>query len=228
MTISTVEEVRNYVQKDYWISGQTDGKSGYENFFINWEWNNRLLDHLEKIYDFKGKKILDLGCAYGQVVAAMLKRKYDAYGTDLSDYAIEAGQVEYPPLKGRTIQGSCHQLRYSDNEFNFLYSNQVFEHIPASVCDELAKSTYRVTKPGGLLWCGLVLDLNSDFQPQGYNPEDIDKTHINLRPKAWWDEKFIAAGWKVEDNFDKAFRNVKINGYSHFEEYGWHSICYKK
>lgn len=227
--ISTVEEVRDYVQEDYWENGHTKGVSGYEKFFINWDWNNRLLDHLEKVWNFKNKRILDLGCAYGQVVAAFRKRGLNAYGIDLSDYAIAAGQKECDLLEKKTIQGSCHDLSAFKNEsFDFLYSNQVFEHIPQQYCDDVAKETFRIAKPGCVLWCGLVLDLNSDFQPQGYNPEDVDKTHINLRPQKWWDDKFTQAGWILNYEDDLKFRSIKIDNYSHFEEYGWHSICYIK
>lgn len=228
--ISTVEEVREYVQEDYWQSGLTKNCSGFEKFFIDFHWNDRIVEALEQAYSFSGKKILDVGCAYGQVVASLLKKKYDAYGIDLSDYAIKAGHNEYPPLVGRTIQGSAHDLSaYGDNTFDFLYSQQVFEHIPAEVCEQLATETFRIAKPGAIMWVGLVLDINSDYQPQGYNPKDSDKTHINLRPKAWWDEKMIKAGWSKEEEFDKVFRGHRLpDGFSFFDEYGWHSICYRK
>ena len=92
----------------------------------------------------------------------------------------------------------------------------------------MARETFRIAKPGALLWCGLVLDVCSDFQPQGFNPADQDQTHINLRPRKWWDDKFVAAGWELAYEADDKFRKVTINGYSHFKEYGWHSICYRK
>lgn len=230
MIIKTIEEVREYIQKDYWITGQSNNKSGYENFYINWEWNNRLLEALEQADSLSDKKILDLGCAYGQVVACMLKKGYDAFGIDLSDFAITEGHKEYPPLKGKTIQGSIHELNmYKDETFDFLYSQQVFEHVPCDACDELAAETFRIAKPGAILWAGLVLDLGNDYQPQGFNPKDPDKTHINLRPGSWWDEKFSKAGWLVDRKFDNKFRNHKLaDGYSFFDEYGWHTISYIK
>ena len=230
MTIKTIEEVRAYVQKDYWVTGQSNGKSGFENFHIDWNWNNKLLEALEQADSFSGKKILDLGCAYGQVVACMLKKGYDAYGIDLSDFAIAEGHKEYSPLVGRTIQGSIHELDpYEDETFDFLYSQQVFEHVPADVCDELAAETFRIAKPGATLWAGLVLDLCKDYQPQGFNPKDTDKTHINLRHGSWWDKKFLNAGWSIDKEFDNKFRNHRLpDGYSFFDHYGWHTISYKK
>ncbi len=224
--IKTVEEVREYVQKEYWEDGTI---SGYQNFHINWTWNEMLIKCLKQAYNFKEKKILDLGCAYGQVVAAFHKAGYDAEGIDISDYAIEVGKKEYKPLEKKIKQGSIHDLScYKDKSFDFLYSNQVFEHVPAQYCTALAEETFRIAKPKAILWVGLVLDICSDFQPQGFNPEDKDKTHINLRPKEWWNNIFLPAGWKIEDVFDNNFRQTSTGGYSFFKEYGWHSICYKK
>jgi ubiquinone/menaquinone biosynthesis C-methylase UbiE len=228
--IKTVEEVREYIQQDYWQSGQTKNCSGYEKFYIDWDWNNRLVEALEQAYDFKGKTVIDLGCAYGQVVSSLLKKGYQAYGVDLSDFAIQAGHKEFPPLVSKTKQGSIHDLSsYESNMFDFLYSNQVFEHVPGDVCDQLAKETFRIAKSGAILWAGLVLDLSSEYQPHGFNPKDTDKTHINLRPKPWWDDKMTKAGWIINDHFDNTFRNHRLpDGYSFFDEYGWHSICYRK
>ena len=227
MPIKTIEEVREYVQREYWTTGKI---SGYKNFHIDWHWNDRLVDALEQVYDFQNKRILDLGCAYGQVVASMIKREYDAFGIDLSDFAIAEGHKEYSPLKAKTIQGSIHDLKsYASKSFNFLYSNQVFEHVPSDVCSQLAIETFRVAQPGAILWSGLVLDMGNKFQPEGFNPEDPDKTHINIRPKIWWNDIFTKAGWIIDNVFDQSFRKHKLSdGYSFFEDYGWHSICYVK
>lgn len=229
--ISTIEEVREYTQKEYWESGKTDGVSGYENYSMDWQWSDKFVKHFNQVFDTRAGKFLDLGCAYGRIVASMLKVGVDAYGIDLSDYAINAGHKAYAPLVGKTKQGSCHDLSKHENEsFNVIHSNQVFEHVPADCCDQLAAETYRVANPGAVLWAGLVFDVASEYQPQGYNSEDPDKTHINLRPKVWWDEKFLAAGWVLNEEDDNRFRAIRdeVDSYSFFEDYGWHSICYKK
>ena len=227
--IKTIEKIREYIQEEYWEKGKTNNVSGYESFYIDWDWNDKLVIHLQEAFGIKDKTILDLGCAYGQVIAALTKAGIEAKGIDISDYAISQGKKEYSPLEERIFQGSCHDLTlFKDNSFDFLYSNQVFEHIPYQYCKELARETFRVAKHGTLLWAGLVLDLSEEFQPQGFNPKDPDKTHINLRPKEWWDKIFLAAGWKEAYDADAKFRSVKIDEYSFFKDYGWHSICYRK
>jgi SAM-dependent methyltransferase len=229
MVFKTIEEVREYIQKDYWEAGQSTNTSNYEKFFIDWDWNERLVTCLNEAFNLQGLRVLDLGCAYGQVVAAMHKHGYDAYGIDISDYAIEQGRKEYEPLKYRIFQGSCHELEpFSKKSFDFIYSNQVFEHIPGDLCTPLAKEIFRVAKPNAILWAGLVLDLAEEHQPQGYNPEDPDKTHINLRPESWWDNIFLNNGWKKDIHSDNKLRAVRLeDDYSFFKDYGWHSICYK-
>lgn len=230
--IKSLEQVRKYVQRDYWKSGISKGVSGYEDFQIDYWWNGRLLQTMDKawgpLYD---KKLLDLGCAYGQVVAVASLWGMDAYGIDLSDYAIEQGIKEAGWLKDRIFQGSIHDLsRFPGDEFDILYSCQVFEHLPGEFCGQLAEETYRVAKPGGFLWASLVIDIHEDFQPQGFNPEDGDDTHINIRPYHWWDERFLAAGWKKAPRIDRQFRQARTSpdNFSFFEEYGWHSLCYQK
>ena len=227
MVIKTVEEVRDYCQYDYFETGEI---SGFTNMDLDTLYNNRLVESFQTLIDFKDKKVLDLGSAIGGVVAAFHAVGIEAYGIDISDYAVQKGHTLYPPLKERTFQGSIHDLsRFKDNDFDLLFSNQVFEHLPGDRCNELAQETYRVTKPGGILYVGLVLDLCAEHQPSGYNPGDPDKTHINLRPETWWDDKMLSVGWKKNKEFNELFKEARAkDGYSPWQTFRWHSICYKK
>ena len=49
----------------------------------------------ERIVDiFNPKKVLDAGCACGYLVAALRDKGVEAYGIDISDYAIEKAREE--------------------------------------------------------------------------------------------------------------------------------------
>ena len=121
-------------------------------------------------------------------------------------------------------------MAYSNTVGQTVLNVQTFIDHGARRCGKLAEETYRVAKDNATMWVGLVLDMGNDFQPQGYNPKDPDKSHINIRPKEWWDDIMTSAGWKINKEFDDKFRatRVKKDGYSFFKNYGWHSICYRR
>ena len=116
-----LKEIREYVQEDYWERGVSKNLSGYESFFIDWAWNRKLVEAIKQVYPLEDKKILDLGCGFGGIVAAMLVQGYNAFGIDISDYAINQGHKKYLDLQETTFQGSCHDLyMFPQNFFNFL------------------------------------------------------------------------------------------------------------
>ncbi|MFH1759995.1 MAG: class I SAM-dependent methyltransferase, partial [bacterium] len=127
--IKTLEEVRKYIDKEYWEAGT---KSGYKDTDVcNWWWVNRWLQCFTQVIGVSDKRVLDLGCAMGGFVAGLLTWGADACGIDISDYAIRKGKEKLSYLNDRIFQGSCHDLSGWPSEFfDVIYSNQVFEHIP--------------------------------------------------------------------------------------------------
>jgi len=224
--VKTLEQVRKYIDKEYWEAGT---KSGYKDGVVcNWWWVNRWLQCFTQTIDIYDKKVLDLGCAMGGFVAGLLTWGADAYGIDISDYAIRKGKEELSYLKNRIFQGSCHDLSIWPSEFfDVIYSNQVFEHIPEQHVDDLVKEIYRVCSRGSLLWFALQMP-TSGHDVRG--AEDIDETHITLYPPQWWDEKFKRAGFIAAPDIDMALRRTctGFDHYSFFKEYGWTTLVYKK
>lgn len=228
MPIKTIEDVKKYVDKGYWESGVTEGRSGYEKFEVNWWWNLRWWQCWDQVFPSRDKCIIDLGCAMGGFVAALLTAGgADAHGIDLSEYAVKKGIESYEPLTERLHVGSIHDLtKFRTNQFDYIYSNQVFEHLPEHLTDLLVQEIARVLKPGGFIWAGLVLGVG------GKSPDDPDDSHINIHPRQWWDRKFLSNGFIKADEADRALRRATCGpdnpGYSYFKEYDWHSICYRK
>lgn len=233
----TVEEVRAIVGRpEYWMDGKEKGLSSYSRWYINEEWNRPIVEAFERalapaLHDagLSGRRLLDLGCGFGAIVLCALRRGADAWGIDLSDFAVSKACSE-PLLAGRILRGSMDDLPWRDEFFDVFYSGQVFEHIPAEVCPEMARELYRVARPGAVLWASLVLDETGKHQPSGYDPGGVDATHINLRPRGFWDDLFMDAGWDLEPEVDRRFRSVEFWGDArdYFEEYGWHSLSYRK
>jgi len=65
----------------------------------------KFIDKMDEFgIDIVGKKVLDVGCAYGFLVKYLVEKGVDAYGMDFSSYAIS--QVP-PEIQGRIILGNA-------------------------------------------------------------------------------------------------------------------------
>ena len=121
----------------YFDGGKTSlsHNAGYSRY-RRWERiNNDFLPHSESTgeywkdfakrllqdYDLKGKKVLEIGCAKGYVIEDLRDLGVDAYGLDVSSYAIgEAVEKVKPYLT--VADARTHFKNYSVDEFDFIFS----------------------------------------------------------------------------------------------------------
>ncbi len=92
-------------------------------------------------------KILDFGCGNGDFVQKLRQDGYNAYGCDLkfkqgkfADDLKKEGVISF-------INYAPYKLPYKDNEFDFIVSETVFEHVQNY--EETIAELHRVLKPGG-------------------------------------------------------------------------------
>ena len=75
-------------------------------------------------------KILDFGCGVGEVFGYGLDMSLNIFGADTFDGYYEDRKDMLPDeIKDRISQIKNNKLEYDDNTFDFVISNQVFEHI---------------------------------------------------------------------------------------------------
>jgi ubiquinone/menaquinone biosynthesis C-methylase UbiE len=111
-------------------------------------------------------KVLDFGCGAGKEVYQFRKLGYKAYGCDIKNLfddmqkrcekekLISAGESIFG-----TIDMSDYRIPFPDETFDYVFSNQVFEHVQNY--PEALSEIHRVLKPGG---CSL------HFFPARYRP----------------------------------------------------------
>jgi 2-polyprenyl-3-methyl-5-hydroxy-6-metoxy-1,4-benzoquinol methylase len=106
----------------------------------------RHLEPIEKMVgDFKGKRILDVGAYTGVFVEIAQRRGWDAYGTELSEWAARLCEE-----RGLAVRcGTLEEAAFPDDWFDVATSWDVVEHLadPRGHLREI----HRVLKPGGLL-----------------------------------------------------------------------------
>lgn len=130
------------------------------------------------------ERVLDLGCAKGYLVDVLRDKGIEAFGVDISNYAIEQG-----PAKIRAYLETCdlntEDLPYPDNYFNCIICIGTLEYI-SNQQHALAEITRALAKDGILLMTTL------DYVPEG------DELRKYARSKNRWIETFKALSFESD------------------------------
>jgi len=151
-------------------------------------WKNSFTNDvfLEEIANEKSNKntIMDFGCAKGYLVHAFRLLGIEAYGVDISEYAISKAPKE--------VNNYISLIKpYSDNfrYCTYIICKDILEHIPYDKIDEqlsILKSKCEV------VLAIIPLGNNGKYVIPAY---ELDKSHYIREPKEWWNERFEKAGF---------------------------------
>lgn len=197
------------------------GLSGYERYDRDTSNANAAALMIWKNFDVK--HTLDVGCATGFVVEALRELNVDAWGTDISHYAIDRpaqgarGYLQW----GDLMQG----LPYKDGEFELLTCLEVLEHMKPEMIDDVLRELRRVTSkylvctipsfgpnqygPGGWFEVKTRDEKTEEYYAKGPDYEgpipyeDIYRDargepiegHLTLASFSWWTKQFEKAGF---------------------------------
>lgn len=125
---------------------------------------------------------LDVGCAIGLLVAALRERGVEAYGLDLSPYAVEQVQED---VKAHCWAGSV--LDAPTRRYDLVICHEVLEHLPP-------EDAHRAV--GNL--CQMADDILFSSSPDDF----AEDTHLNVRPPEYWAGLFAQHGFVRDVDFD--------------------------
>lgn len=200
--------------EDYFLHGKESGKSLYENY----RWMPELtVPMVQRIAEHcgitKGAPVLDYGCARGYVVKALRGLGYNAYGTDISEWAIKNADEEAKPYLWKLSEDNSPvtAIRLGPTAiFDWVIAKDVLEHV------EYVQNVVNALMD--LAQVGLfVVVPTTKFIGGKYIIEEYEKdiTHIQRYPAVTWVKMFLRAGWEVHATF--RMPGVKDNYYKH----GW-------
>jgi ubiquinone/menaquinone biosynthesis C-methylase UbiE len=103
-------------------------------------------------------RALEIGCGPGRLMTPMSQHFTEVHGVDISSEMIELARTRLAHIPGAHVHltSGADLQPLADNDFDFVYSYTVFQHIPdrATVLSYLREAR-RVLKPGGVLRCQL-------------------------------------------------------------------------
>jgi ubiquinone/menaquinone biosynthesis C-methylase UbiE len=106
----------------------------------------------KEIIDFfslkPGDRVLDVGCAKGFLVKDLLALGIDAYGIDISEYAITNSE---PEVIGRLHVGNANNLPFPDNSFRAIISINTIHNLVKSECITALREIERLAPGRGFV-----------------------------------------------------------------------------
>ena len=195
----------NTYNEDYFERGVQKKVSGYQNYSWLPELTIKMAHHLIQKLPIESKdRVLDFGCAKGFLVKALRLLDIDAYGVDVSDYAINRSDPEVRGLC-RLISG-VNDPKCFDRKYDWLVSKDVFEHLTEN---ELKILLCNAQKSVNKIFCAIPLGkpCATGFIISEY---DRDITHVTKQPLEWWMALFEKNGWNI-DSVNYSFQGVKDN-----------------
>ena len=130
-------------------------------------------------------RVLDAGCAFGLLVEALRERGVEAFGVDISEYAI--ANVPEP------MRAFCRVGSIADpfpDCYDLIVSIEVLEHMAPADADAAVAN-----------FCGHADDLLFSSTPTDFR----EPTHVNLRTSEVWAEQFARLGFFRDVDFDASF-----------------------
>lgn len=130
LTAKTDEHIR--ISREYgevYFDGSRE--YGYGGYRYDGRWQPVARDIVSHFGLRPGDRVLDVGCAKGFLVKDLLALGIDAYGLDVSRYALENCETE---VIGRLHLGSADDLPFPDGSFNAVLSLNTLHNLKRERC----------------------------------------------------------------------------------------------
>lgn len=170
---------------------------------IPYERNDRWLEFFGKVADgivrdLHPTSVLDAGCAMGFLVETLVQRGVDAYGIDISEYAIS--EVHESVRDRCRVQSLTEPL---ERRYDLITCIEVVEHIPPEDCDATLDNL-----------CAATDRLLLSSTPHDYR----EATHLNVRPPEDWSAALAQRGFYRDVERDFSYLSPWAGLYTRREE----------
>jgi len=192
-----MNSLKNVFDEKYFEDGVRHRVSAYENY--RWMPERTIREASSIINNIKFDTVLDYGCAKGFMVYALRLLGKEAYGADVSEYAVENC---HPKVKDYLqVIETTEQL---SGGWDLIIAKDVLEHIPKDLIPSVLSELRRRCKT---LFVAVPLGDGKRYRIREY---EMDVTHVVREPEEWWLTAIVNAGFKIK-YFDYEFGHLKEN-----------------
>ncbi len=177
--------------EDYFERGEETGLSLYSNY--RWLPEQTIPLAHELVVQLGIKKIddiLDFGCSKGYLVRALRLLHHQAYGYDVSEYAVSCAPEDVKKYV-TTSKSMFPRARSSWAAYDWVIAKDVLEHVSYADLPRVVRDLRSVAKN---LFAVVPL---GDGEKYHYPEYEKDVTHVVRQDLSWWTDVFTAAGFEV-------------------------------
>ena len=200
----------NLFNEEYYEDGLKNHVSGYTNY--TWQPTRSIPEALDIKERFDFKTCVDYGCAKGYLVHALRLLGCEAYGEEISTYAIDNC---HPAVKDYVSEPT-------DKKYDLLICKDVLEHIQE---EDLGAVLNKFKTKSTQFFFGIPLGDDDQFRIREY---ELDITHVTKKDEEWWLNLFKLHGFELV-NFSYDFGSIKRRWVDQFPYgNGFFTLTYNK
>jgi ubiquinone/menaquinone biosynthesis C-methylase UbiE len=145
---------------------------------------------------FKPSRCLEIGCATGPIVRHLNDLGVEAYGVDVSEWAVSNR------LHSNVLLAGAEKLPFANAHFDLVFSSHSLEHIPDTSIAAAFDEMDRVASPNATQF---HLHPIVGTYPYDYERSLVianlkkDPTHSVLETLEWWSAAWMSRGWRKLD-----------------------------
>ena len=134
------------------------------------------------VRDVRPGSALDAGCAMGFLVEALRDRGVEAYGFDISDFALSQAREDIRPFLWQASAATP-----LERDYDVIISTEVLEHLSPMEAEAAVENI-----------CNHTRDVIFSSSPDDFR----EATHLNVRGPEYWAELFAQHGFYRDVDYD--------------------------
>ncbi len=165
----------------------------HSNYGGKYVWHDNWIIKAKNLVDcFNPKNVIVCGCAKGFLVKAFRLLEVEAYGMDISHYALSTTPTE---IMAFLSWGDIRDMpEYDANEFDLVVAIDLLEHLHEEDVPKAVSELVRVSSK--FIFTRQHFEWNKKSR--------ADKTHNTIKPYEWWCDLFEEKGamvYKIPEDF---------------------------